>query len=100
MVHHFGKCGSCCQLQFMFHIIIRLLEAVDKLNASYLLQDFRCRSSHRVSRRLGTAVSDLCDPLVMDVSRDEALNRLKVLRQVATFHKFSLLQTAVEELMV
>lgn len=73
---------------------------MDKLNASYLLQDFRCRSSHRVSRRLGCAVSDLCDPLVMDVSRDEALSTLKVLRQVSIFHDFGLLKCAVEELMV
>ena len=73
---------------------------MDKLNASYLLQDFRCRSSHRVSRRLGSAVSDLCDPLVMDVSREEALSTLKVLKQVSIFHDFGLLQSVVEELMV
>ena len=73
---------------------------MDELSASYLLQDFRCRTSHLVSRRLGTAVSDLCDPLVMDVSREEALRQLRVLRQVASFHQFSLLESAVQELMV
>ena len=73
---------------------------MDKLNAAYLLQDFRCRNTHRVSRRLGSAMSDLCDPLVMDTSRAEALDRLKVLRQVATFHNFALLKASVEELMV
>ena len=78
----------------------RLLEATDKLNAAYLLQDFRCKSSHRVARRLGTAVSELCVPLVMDTSRSDALDKLRVLRQVAQFHKFSFLQAAVEELMV
>ena len=77
----------------------RLLEAVDKLNAAYLLQDFRCRATHRVSRRLCSAVSDLCDPLQMDTPREEALQKLRVLRQVAVFHKFSLLRSAVEELM-
>lgn len=80
--------------------VYRLLEAVDKLNAAYLLQDFRCRATHRVSRRQGTAVSDLCEPLQMDISREEALQRLLVLRQVATFHRFALLKSAVEELMV
>lgn len=78
----------------------RLLESVDKLNAAYLLQDFRCRSSHRVSRRLGSAVSDLCDPLVMDVPREEAMQTLSVLKQVAVFHQFALLQGAVEDLML
>jgi hypothetical protein len=72
---------------------------VDKLNAAYLLQDFRCRASHRVSRRLGSSMSDLCAPLEMDTSRAEAVQRLTVLRQVAVFHKFTLLQSAVEELM-
>lgn len=73
---------------------------MDKLNAAYLLQDFRCRNTHRVSRRLGTSMSDLCDPLVMDTSRGQAVDKLKVLKQVARFHQFSLLQTTVEELMV
>jgi hypothetical protein len=34
----------------------------------------------------------------MDTSREEALQRLAVLRQVATFHRFALLKAAVEEL--
>lgn len=76
----------------------RLLEAVDKLCASYLLQDMRCRSTHRVTRRLGTAVSDLCDPLVMDITRPDALQQLQILRQVAIFHGFVYLREAVDEL--
>lgn len=80
--------------------LYRLLEAVDKLNAAYLLQDFRCRNTHRVSRRLGSSMSDLCDPLMMDTSRNEVLGKLRVLRQVATFHNFGLLQSSVDELMV
>ena len=78
----------------------RLLEATDKLSASFLLQDFRCKKTHRVARRLGSAVSDLCDPLVMDTSREAALQQLQTLRQVATFHGFTVLKEAVEELMI
>jgi hypothetical protein len=88
----------CDEFVYPGFCFCRLLEAVDKLNASYLLQDFRCRASHRVSRRLTSAVSDLCQPLQMDTSREEALQRLAVLRQVATFHRFALLKAAVEEL--
>jgi hypothetical protein len=80
-------------------VLLRLLDVVDKLTASFLLQDFRCRSTHRVARRQASAVSDLCDPLTMDHPRSEALAKLQVLRQVAVFHQFALLQATVEELM-
>ena len=75
----------------------RLLEAVDKLTAAYLLQDFRCSKTHRVARRQGSSVSDLCEPLRMDLPRSDALAQLRVLRRVARFHHFDMLQNAVED---
>lgn len=77
----------------------RLLEEAERLSVSFLLQDFRCAKTHRVSRRLGSAVSELCDPLVMDLSQSVVRRRLDVLAKVAAFHQFELLLEAVQDLL-
>ena len=86
-----GHCGSPYDVQEVEH---RLLEDVERLQASFLLQDLRCSRTAAVSTRYCTGQSDFCAPLVMDFTPVQVKARLQTLHRVAEFHQFEwLLET-------
>lgn len=78
----------------------RLLNELDRLISRYLLQDFRCAGTHLVSKRLSVSVSQLSQPLQMDISQHYIVDQCQVLLQVARFHEFQVLSSTVEEQLV
>jgi DNA polymerase epsilon subunit 1 len=88
------QCSHCGNAYDVFEVEQRLLEDVERISASFLLQDFRCSKTAAVSTRFCTSQSDFCAPLVMDFDPESVKVRLRTLRKVAEFHEFEwLLET-------
>lgn len=50
-------CGQCSHQYDRVLMENKLLAEVNRLNATYLLQDVRCPKTHKISNRLCTAIS-------------------------------------------
>lgn len=64
------------------------------------MQDFRCRKTHMVSQRLGSAYSGLCEPLQMDHPPATLREQLGLLMQVAKLHGFGYLKESIDEVLL
>ena len=96
---HRWACLDCGNMLDTVEIENRLLNETERLTSSFLMQDARCSVTHQVSTKLCSAVSHIAAPLEMDVSPTTQHQKLTVLREVARFHGFSLLQNTVEEVL-
>jgi hypothetical protein len=77
----------------------RLLDEAERLSTVFLLQDVRCPVTKQVSVKLCASTSDLCAPLIMDISQPELMKQYKVLLRVAEFHGFKWLESTLLDLM-
>lgn len=93
------QCSNCSHVIDVVEIENRLVEAAEKLSVSFLLQDMRCKQTHKVSVKLCAATSDLCAPLEMDIPVSTLHSQLHVLFRVAEFYSMEWLKTTVMELM-
>ena len=95
------QCSHCGNAYDTLEVEHRLLEDVARLQASFLLQDFRCSRTSAVATRFCTSQSDFCAPLAMDCDPPKVKARLNVLLRVAEFHQFEwLLETLKNVLLV
>ena len=88
-----NHCGTSYDVQEVEH---RLLQDFQRLQTSFLLQDFRCIRTSSVSARFCSSQSEFCAPLRMDVLPGMMKSQLKVLQRVAEFHQFKWLSEALE----
>ncbi len=92
-------CQHCNNLLDKEEIENRLMDKVERLHATYLLQDARCSSTRSVSTRLTTSTSELSKPLIFDTSPAKLREQLGILMRVAEFHQFELLKTTIVSLL-
>jgi hypothetical protein len=97
---HRWKCLHCSNHLNQEEIENRLIEEVEKLQALYLLQDFRCSKTHAISSRLATSLSPRCEPLVMDMSMEQMKEEMELLRQVASIHGYYYVLEMMEDWLV
>lgn len=92
-------CQQCNNQLDKEEVESRLMDKVERLAASYLLQDARCSSTRAVSTRLTTFMSELSKPLYLDTPPDKFREQLGILMRVAEFHQFELLKTTILQLL-
>lgn len=90
-------CNQCHHQYDRVLIENKLLAEVNRLHSTYLLQDIRCPKTHKISNRLCTAMSELCAPLVLDISQQTMRSQLLLLLHVANYHNFTLLIETIEQ---
>ena len=93
------KCLHCKTALDTLVVETRLLAEAEQLSTAFLLQDFRCSQTHRVSTKLCAATSELSSALAMDIPHEVFRKDLDVLLRIAEFHKFELLESCVKELL-
>ena len=76
----------------------RLMDKVERLSTSYLLQDARCTSTRQVSTKLTSSVSDMSKPLYMETNPNSLRESFGILMRVAEHHQFELLKSTIHEL--
>ena len=82
------RCGNCSNALNKEEVENRLIDEVEKLTASFLLQDFRCSKTKLASKRNATNLSPLSEPSKMDKPKDKFQQELLTLQKVATLHTF------------
>ena len=92
------KCNECHHAYNKDEIELRLIQEVENLSTSYLLQDLRCPKTKRVTARITEAYSSLSIQLELDHSQNNFEKSLSTLHKVAEYHRFELLTEAVEGL--
>jgi len=92
-------CKQCNNQLDKEEVESRLMDKVERLAASYLLQDARCSSTRAVSTRLTTFTSELSKPMYLDISPAKQREQLGILMRVAEFHQFELLKTTILQLL-
>ena len=72
---------------------------VERLAVIFLLQDFRCSRTNRVTRRLLSSASENSHlPLQLDVTQQKIEAELCNILKVARFHAFNYLENSILEL--
>lgn len=80
-------------------VVVRLIEEVEKIQASFYLQDFRCPKTRFVSQRLASSLSPQSDPLVMDQEPRKVREQLELLLQVAELHQYGFLKEQINDIL-
>merc|ERR1712113_874598 len=75
----------------------RLIDLIQRKSAQYQIQDLRCAKSNLVQTRSLAKQSNSSAELKLDISMEEFLSQLKILRSVAEYHELDWLLEIVTD---
>ena len=93
------QCFQCRSSLNKIEIENRLIKEAERLSLSFMLQDFRCPKTKRVSTHLCSSKSNTSSDLSMDFPIDSFMNKFTVFMKIAKFHKFELLRSLLIDIL-
>jgi DNA polymerase epsilon subunit 1 len=93
------QCFQCRSSLNKIEIENRLIKEAERLSLSFILQDFRCPKTKRVSTHVCSSKSNTSSDLSMDFPIDSFMNKFTVFMKIAKFHKFELLRSLLIDIL-
>jgi hypothetical protein len=90
--------GCVCEID-KSEVENRLLQLVETLSVTYMIQDLRCPRTFRTTTSLCSAMSESSLPLALDFSYTNLRRQLMIMSLVSVRHGFSLLHNTIQEML-